>query len=143
MKLRDWISDGWSWFFAAVAVTMFMTMTAPALFGFQNFTQWGGMYDDHWCHAEVYSDDPRISPPPLHDEMTAGDMGQPRVYSAPSHNRMTCLVWVRTLCGQKSKDGWIITWIEPKLQSELYLGKKNACSMWLPGTERWYFHAHT
>ncbi len=141
MTLRAWFSDGWSIFFTAISVTIFVTFTAPALFGLQNYTQWGGMYDDHWCHAQVYTVDPYKNPGAKRDEITAGDMGQPRVYSAPSHNRLTCLVWVKTFCGQRSKDGWLIGWVEPKLQSQLYLGPRNACTISLPGTERWYFHA--
>lgn len=142
MHYQEWISDGWSWFFASIAIAIFVTLTAPALFGLQNFTQWGGMYDDHWCHAEAYSSSPYHSPSPAFEELTAGNMGKSRVYSAPSHNKLSCLAWVKTLCGQKATDGWTIEWVEAKLKGELFLEKNNACDISLPGGDRWYFHAN-
>ena len=141
MRFRDIVSDGWSNFFAIVLVAVTVTLVMPALFGLQNFTQWGGMYDDHWCNAKVYAENPYEFPNTKSEQVTAG-MGEPRVYSTPGHNRMTCLVWVRTLCKTKAKDGWTITWVEPKLQSQFFLGEENACDLSLPGTERWFFHAH-
>ena len=134
-----WIRDGWSVFFALISLAMVVTLVAPAAFGFQNFTQWGGMYDDHWCNVDLYSADPAKAPKGelKHKQVTAGGDGR-RVYSAPAHNRMTCLVWARTLCN-KPVDNWKAEWVSPMLQSQKYLAKVNACDIQLPSeTESWF-----
>jgi hypothetical protein len=133
-----WIRDGWSVFFGLVSVTMFVTLVAPAAFGLQNFTQWGGMYDDHWCNVDLYSADPKAKGV-QHVMVTAGGDGR-RVYSAPAHNRMTCTVWAHTLCGTKTAAGWTVEWASPLLQSQKYLGTRNLCDLELPPeTADWFF----
>lgn len=118
---------------------MFVCFVTPAFFGLQNSTQWGGMYDNHWCHAELFSRDPGVhqSKQPLRRRIvTAGYTS--RVYSSPAHNRMTCLVWSRTYCGKKDPNGWAIAWVNPVLQAQEYINGANACDLDLPGTEDWF-----
>lgn len=142
MNFTQWFRDGWSVFFALLSVVIFVTLTAPALFGLQNFTQWGGMYDDHWCHAEIYSSNPFLpGAKPKQVRITAGQIDR-RVFSAPAHNQMTCAVWVRQFCGQKMDDGWEAVWVSPMVRGELFLEEKNVCDLAsLSATNSWFFHA--
>ncbi len=143
VSFLQWFRDGWSVFFALISAVIFVSLAAPALFGLQNFTQWGGMYDEHWCHADIYSSDPFDvkKPKPKQIRITAGAENR-RVFSAPAHNQMSCAVWVRQFCGEKMKDGWTAAWVSPMLRGISFFEKQNACDITsLDSTDTWYFHA--
>jgi len=137
-----WIRDGWSVFFGLISLVTVVTLIAPAAFGLQNFTQWGGMYDDHWCNVDLYSGNPKTTPKAelKHQLIVSGGNGH-RVYSAPAHNRLTCTVWAKTLCGtEMDKGSWKVMWVVPMLQSQKYLGTRNPCDLNLPPeTADWFF----
>jgi hypothetical protein len=97
----------WPIFFGFVAVVIVTTMLAPRVFGFQQFTQWGGMYIDSWCVTNVSSDlrtsqlQPPADPSQV-DRLLAGDgRTSPIVWYAPMHNEVTCVAWARNLCGKQ------------------------------------------
>jgi len=138
----SWFRDGWSVFFALVSLVIFVTLAAPAFFGLQNFTQWGGMYNEHWCHADIYDADPfQKEAKPVYVRITAG-VDARRVFSSPAHNQLSCTVWVRQFCDEKMKDGWKAVWISPMLRGVAFLEKQNACAISsLDSTDSWYFHA--
>lgn len=112
----------------------------PSLFGFQNFVQWGAMYDDRWCSVLIYEKNPHEFPDTRMMTLVPGSNVQ-RVYSAPTHNRRSCMAMARTYCGTRTHDGWTVLWVEPKFQSEMYMGKTNVCELDLPSLDYWFFNA--
>ncbi len=139
MTFRDWLHDGWFLFFAFISVVMSVTFVAPAAFGLQNFTQWGGMYDDHWCIVNAYDANPHDNPNARSYQVSIGD-GR-RVFSSPAHNRKSCLSAVQIFCGLPSTEGWIMSWIEPTLKGEKFLGELNACDPNMTTIPHWFFNA--
>lgn len=139
MTFRDWFRDGWFLFFAFISAVMVVTLVMPAAVGLQNFTQWGGMYDDHWCVINAYDKNPHAYSDAKHVQFSIGD-GR-RVFSSPAHNRKSCVAAVQIFCGQPSTEGWTMAWIEPTLKTERFLGEQNACDPALPVIRHWFFHA--
>ena len=129
----------WSVFFGIFTVLILVTFVFPASFGMQSFTQWGGMYDDHWCNVDLYSSDPQSTPADtLRHEFRAAGRGHTFVYSIPTHNMHSCMVWAHTLCGRTTADGWIISWISPMFQGVHYVDPVNLCAVSLP--DDWFVY---
>ncbi len=132
--------SAWSVFFTIFTVLIVTTLMLPGVLGMQSFTQWGGMYDDHWCTADLYSENPNGAPADRlrHEYVAVGDGVAPRVYSVPSHNPQTCLMWLKMLCGKPSKEGWIIRWVRPVFQKNPYLDPQNACDVPTDTSLEWF-----
>lgn len=129
----------WSLCFAAIALCVVMFMMLPGIFGFQKFTQWGGMYTDSWCRVDVYSGNPNTDSDVKMESVIASTVGPGAVYSAPMHNFETCLMWSRSVqCGRKTKEGWTVTWARPYFKKQYFIDPQNACDLQLqPGVE-WF-----
>lgn len=110
----------------------------PPVFGLQNFVQWGAMYDDRWCSVHQYESNPHVEGNDPRHEMIVVGRDTARVYSAPTHNRVSCLAWARTRCGSVTKEKWDVTWVEPELQGQRYLGERNACDGDMPELRYWF-----
>lgn len=120
-----------------MAAIIFMCFAVPPLFGFQNFVQWGAMYDDRWCTVIQYEKSPHETPDARFETIViASDV--PRVYSAPTQNRKTCLALARMHCGRATKQGWITTWVEPSFQGQVYMGQSNVCDMNVSSLDHWF-----
>jgi len=123
-----------------MSVVILACFATPTLFGFQNFVQWGAMYDDRWCSVLIYEKNPHEFPDARTVTLVPGS-NVPRVYSGPTHNRRSCMAMARTFCGTQAKDGWTVQWVEPKFQGEMYMGKTNVCELDLPSLDYWFFNA--
>jgi hypothetical protein len=101
----------------------------PVTFGLQNFNQWGGMYDEHWCYVTMYSANPHVVTGALlqTETQSAGDTGTSRVYSGPMANQTSCLMWTLSRCGKKAQGGWTVTYADPYLKGVHFLYGRNAC----------------
>ncbi len=129
----------WPLFFGCFSVALLVFLVVPAVFGLQNFNQWGGMYDEHWCYVDMYSGHPKDDdPPPRHEQQSAGFTGTSRVFSGPMNNEKTCLMWARSRCGKKSTDGWTILWAVPTLKGHAFTHGKNVCDLSLPDSSPWF-----
>lgn len=131
----------WPVFFCIIAVMIAVVLAVPAAFGLQNFNQWGGMYDDHWCYVDMYSDNPHVVTGALlkFETQSAGDTGTSRVYSGPMANESTCLAWTLSRCGKKSQGGWIIRYADPYLKKHHFMEGQNACDVPRPSLP-WYIY---
>lgn len=112
----------------------------PTFFGFQNFVQWGAMYDDRWCTVVQYDKNPYEFPDALIKIVVPASQKE-RVYSAPSHNRQSCLAQAKEHCGRETEDGWIVAWAEPEFQRVRYTGKTDICGQPLPSLDYWFYYA--
>jgi hypothetical protein len=142
--LKWWFRDGWSVFFAAVCVVIFFFFVIPSAIGLHSSTQWGGMYDDRWCHADFSSGNPNeaADPPVQTETWNVGETATQRVYSTPMHSKLSCAVWVKSRCGLPSQAGWIIRWADPSFRGEHFLNGENVCDdSSLPDSSIWYPHA--
>lgn len=135
MTLPPWLRTGWTLFFALMSASTLVFFVIPFAFGLQHFNQWGGMYDDRWCHADFYSGDP-VAAGTQKETVNAGEYKTKRVYSAPAHNQLTCLLWAQAQCGTKSNAGWTIVSAHPYLRGKRFPG--DACSFALPKTSFWF-----
>ena len=150
-RINVWTVTVYGWtigiasvFFGLVSVIILVAFVMPAAFGLQNFNQWGGMYDDHWCHVEVYSDSPHaVTGSELSFELeNAGETQTKWVYTTPMHNQGTCLMWAKTRCGQQSNGGWAIRWVNAYMLETHFAGVDNICDMDLPQASRWFPHGN-
>jgi predicted metalloprotease with PDZ domain len=123
-----------------MSVVIFVFLAAPQVFGFQNFVQWGGMYDDRWCTVHQYDKNPHTSTDARMSTVVPGSE-MLRVYSAPTHNRQTCLARSRMYCGKTTKEGWPIVWVEPEFQGVTYMGDANVCDINDPSLDYWFYDA--
>ncbi len=127
---RSHRTKGWSIFFAVIVVIIVTTLMLPAVFGFQKFTQWGGMFTDSWCVVQAYSDNPHTNPQAFHEEVIASLVGPPITWSPPLHNHMSCLMWAKQVqCGRVTKDGWTVKWADPVFKHVSYYAPGNACDV--------------
>lgn len=129
------MSFGWPAFFCFMAVMTAVVLVVPAMFGLQNFNQWGGMYDEHWCNVTMYSDNPHLVTGALLkvETQSAGHTGTSRVFSGPMANESTCLMWTLSRCGKRSQEGgWIIRYADPYLKGHHFLDGQNACDFSQP-----------
>lgn len=140
MKPRLWLRDGWFVFstFISIIITVFFAL--PTFFGFQNFVQWGAMYDDRWCTVAQYDKNPHLFPD-ARVELAFPAVQTERVYSGPSHNRQSCLAQAKAHCGRQTKEGWIVAWSEPELQRVRYTGDTDICAQPLPSLDYWFYYA--
>lgn len=129
----------WSLSFAAISISIVLFMMLPGIFGFQKFTQWGGMYTDSWCRVDVYAGNPHTESGVPMESVIASTVGPGAVYSAPMHNFETCLMWSRRVqCGRVTKDGWTVRWARPYFKKQYYIDPLNACDLQVqPGLE-WF-----
>lgn len=134
------LSPYWPIFFLLMVALTIVFFALPPLFGLQNFNQWGGMYDEHWCYAEMYDHNPHVVTGAMlkFERQNAGDTGTQRVYSGPMNNQNSCLMWAHSRCGKKSTDGWLIRWIEPALKGKHFIGGKNVCDLPLAHETPWF-----
>ena len=124
----------WPIFFGFISFVIVVTMLAPRVFGFQQFTQWGGMYIDSWCVTDV-SSGARIGKtfPPKNpaevDRLLAGDgRTSPIVWYAPMHNEKTCIAWARNLCGEQAPEqAWRIGTVFATLHGKKLARGGNIC----------------
>lgn len=123
-----------------MSIVIFVLFAVPTVFGFQNFVQWGAMYDDRWCTVIAYEKNPHEDPNTRSEVLVPGSDVM-RVYSAPTHNRTSCLAIARKRCDRKTKDGWTATWVEPEFRRVRYMGDTNVCDLDLPSLDFWYSDA--
>ncbi len=123
-----------------MSVVIFVVFAVPTVFGFQNFVQWGGMYDDRWCTVIAYEKNPHEDPSARSESRVPGSDVM-RVYSATMHNRTSCLAIARKSCGMNAKDGWTATWVEPEFRRVRYMGDVNICALDLPSLDSWFSDA--
>lgn len=130
---------GWHWFFFGTFSVIVMTLMLPALFGLQNFTQWGGMYSNAWCTARVFDANPySANAVYLSEFQTAGTTDGTRiVWYGNQHNEETCAYWAKTRCGRTAANGFVIRWVIPVFKEREYLGRLNACDL-PPHSFQWF-----
>lgn len=136
--LRSWFHDGWFLFSALMSVIILVFLALPWVFGFQHFVQWGAMYDDRWCIIQEYEKSPHETQDVRFQTIVPGS-DVSRVYSGPTHNRMTCLAQARMRCDRQSKDEWTIVWVEAQFQGVSILGQANVCDLSVPSLDYWFF----
>ena len=99
------MTRGWHLFGGFVTATVVATMMLPGAFGFQGYTQWGGMYVDGWCNVMT-------APAPMSEDPGAPTYeireDQNNVWYTPMHSPASCVAWARSWCGQQSPAGWPI-----------------------------------
>lgn len=139
MTLRLWLGDGWFIFSTVIAVVILVLFALPPFFGFQNFVQWGGMYDDRWCTVLTYDKNPHEFLDARSETVVPGSDVH-RVYSAPTHNRKTCFAQARARCGKASKAGWHVAWAEPEFQHIRYAGDMDVCNSDMDSSDFWFFY---
>ncbi len=122
-----------------MSVVILVFFAIPSLFGFQNFVQWGAMYDNRWCTVVGYENNPYTASEAPRSEVLVPGSEVSRVYSGASSNRQACMAQARMRCGRQSKDGWTVTWVEPEFQHVRYMGKVNICDRDLPSLDYWFF----
>lgn len=128
-------------FFAGISVIIVVMLMIPAVFGFQNFTQWGGMYTDSWCFAELFEMNPALHPTSRSQVLTIGkDDGTRVVLYNPQYNEQTCAARARTECGRTTKDGWVVNWVRPRFKAAYFMGYSNACDLPLSASSPWFIH---
>lgn len=140
MQLRVWLCDGWFVFSVCVTLVIVIFFAVPTFFGFQNFVQWGAMYDNRWCTVIQYDKNPNEFPDAQSETIVPGSMRE-RVYSGPTHNRQSCLAQAKTYCGTQASAGWIVKWVEPEFQKVRYTEDIDVCTASLPSLDYWFFHA--
>ena len=131
---------GWSVFFGALSILIIVCFVLPASFGLQNFSQWSGMYDDHWCHVDLYSGNPHVITGSALKVMTvnAGEVNTRRVYSSPTHNQASCLMWAKTRCGRKTSEGWRSLWVDPSIKGRHFIAPHSACEVRMDTRLPWF-----
>ncbi len=141
--VRGWRIDAVSLFFGSVTAVIVVFFVVPSAFGLQNFNQWGGMYDDHWCHIEAYSANPHVvTGAALSFELeNAGETQTRWVFTTPMHNHATCLMWGRTRCGRTAVGGWPIAFVNVYMNDVHYAGTDNLCDFPLPEASLWFPNA--
>ncbi len=123
-----------------MAIIIFVFFAVPSVFGFQNFVQWGAMYDDRWCTVATYESNPHDTSEVPRSEMIVPGSDVSRVYSGPTSNHETCLAQARLRCGRTAKDGWTVGWVEPEFQRVRYMGEVNICEGNFPSLDYWFFY---
>lgn len=120
----------WRMFFTLTSLIIVTTIIIPHVFGFQNFTQWGGMYTDGWCTAYTASASvPDIATPTPGVLIKTMQAPTTRVvWYSPMHNETSCIAWARSHCGRLWKDGWTIAAVYPYLRQKFLADKKDVCS---------------
>ncbi len=113
-------------------------MMVPQVFGFQNITQWGGMYVDGWCGATLYDGDSVVKNWTQTKYMTAGTVGT--VFSVPMFTQDMCAHWSRKFCGQITPEGWTVGWVDPYYHGEYFHLPQNVCTSL--SDVSWYPHAN-
>lgn len=125
----------WNVFFGIVTVFISTALMLPSVFGMQDLGQWGGMYIDGWCSAEIISIQTvkSIEAPALAtstDIITGG-------YKVTMHNKKSCIAWVQSWCNQERKKGWKI--IESKVTYAHEPITGNTCELPFP-KQPWFIH---
>jgi hypothetical protein len=131
-------------FFCAMSILITITLIIPAPFGLQNYNQWGGMYDEHWCQIDASSRDPhdQSSSIPLQSATEyAGFTNTRRVYSGPMNNERTCFEWAKSRCGKQSNSKFSIQFIIVSLKGRKFLNEQNICTMIDPNAFPWFGRA--
>ncbi len=132
-------------FFCVMSVLILITLVIPAPFGLQNYNQWGGMYDEHWCQIDASSRDPHAqSSSVLLQSSTeyAGFTNTRRVYSGPMNNERTCFEWAKSRCGKQSSNGkFTIQFIIVSLKGRTFFDEQNICTMIDPSVFPWFGRA--
>jgi hypothetical protein len=131
-------------FFSVLSLLIVITLIIPAPFGLQNYNQWGGMYDEHWCQIDAYSRNPhdQASVVPLQSATEyAGFTNTRRVYSGPMNNERTCFEWAKSRCGKQVEKGFLINFIIVSLKGRKFLNEQNICTMIDPNAFPWFDHA--
>lgn len=132
---------GWKNFFALTSLVIVITIILPHVFGFQNFTQWGGMYTDGWCTAYTASAAVPDIASPL-PGVTIKTMQAPTtrvVWYSPMHNETTCIAWTQSHCNRFWKDGWKIAAVYPYFRQKYLADKRNVCDLSMP--HRWFIQS--
>lgn len=127
-------------FFCFTGIAIIVFFIFPHAFGLQNYNQWGGMYDEHWCNLDVYDGDPTSDRRAPIVTISAGFTETSRVYSGPMNNETTCLMWSRSRCGTRTQQGINISWAVPYLKGRRFNGERNVCDSPLPDPSPWFKH---
>ncbi len=121
-----------------MSVVILVFFALPSVFGFQNFVQWGAMYDDRWCTVVQYENNPHADPY-VRSESLVPSADARRVYSGPTHNKKTCLAQARMYCGRQTKDRWLVRWVEPQFQGIRFMGDVNVCDGTKSLHDYWFY----
>lgn len=122
-----------------------VTMMMPAVFGLQEFTQWGGMYIDGWCSATIMTEefDPEGTLPPGSTIKTgsvmAGDTKRLRMtWFSPMQSTQTCAAWAHSWCGKMGPQGWVVKASYPYFRKKFITDKQNVCAYSNHPSFRWF-----
>jgi hypothetical protein len=128
----------WHFFFGAVFALIVVTMVIPHAVGLENFTQWGGMYIDGWCHVDLTSA-PQADGQTLMTKVLAGSNPPSRlVWFSPMHNTDSCIAWAHSWCGRPSPEGWTVGGAFPFYRQQFVLGSQNVCDLPHQSTFDWF-----
>lgn len=122
----------WDFFLGLCALVIVTCMMVPRAFGLQYFSQWGGMYTDGWCAAElggtlVTSGELNRQTGAM-ERILAGDTSRGGlVWFPPMHREETCIAWVRSWCGQLSLQKMPIVSAFAHFQNHFLEQSKNIC----------------
>ena len=132
----------WDFFLGFMAFAIVACFMLPRLFGFQYFTQWGGMYTDGWCSVEVSAESrPSADERGTTERILAGDIATWRlVWFPPMHRADTCVAWARSYCGKTSPKGITIQSVFPYYRGKFLAGGKDICTFAEIPAFHWFTH---